>query len=341
MLHHIKNEMHCIVKGGMAMPFHIEDRIARRLSIDIDIVTSKDEQSVDSVIEKIRKKSIVEKIERKVNPNPAVSLPLARYFVTYKLAHGVSGIIKVEVLHDFPDNVEKYTVKDGTEVFSFTCGDDIDIFDRGTLIGDKLTTLSFDTIGIPLQAGRGRKKRTGQITKHIYDIGTLLRNANLKVIEQAFKHYFIFVNYENALRGNKFAQQQIVADLADSLDSRLDSRKLSLSAQQKELFLSFKNQLLSQQNPYRTTEHIYDILIIRLLANYLRKVTNRSLTETEAAGLFLDDLSALKGISKMSVEEKNSKRSELLDHLNSGKTNKIRPPSAEHAFLLQKVLYTP
>lgn len=29
----------CVVKGGMAVPFHLHDKTLRRLSVDIDIVT--------------------------------------------------------------------------------------------------------------------------------------------------------------------------------------------------------------------------------------------------------------------------------------------------------------
>ena len=54
---HIKEKIpDYMVKGGMAVPFHVKDKKLRRLSVDIDIVTSHTREQVVSAMKEVRDK---------------------------------------------------------------------------------------------------------------------------------------------------------------------------------------------------------------------------------------------------------------------------------------------
>ncbi len=53
---HIQEKLpDCVVRGGMAVPFHINDSTLHRLSVDIDIVTGHSRTEVISAVSEIRK----------------------------------------------------------------------------------------------------------------------------------------------------------------------------------------------------------------------------------------------------------------------------------------------
>ena len=58
MLTHIQQVLpDCVVKGGMAVPFHLQDNKLRRLSVDIDIVTGSSKEDVINAMRKVAKKT--------------------------------------------------------------------------------------------------------------------------------------------------------------------------------------------------------------------------------------------------------------------------------------------
>ena len=67
MLTHIQKVLpDCVVKGGMAVPFHLSDKKLRRLSVDIDIVTRRTRSEVIEAM-----KQVSAKLEGVVKiPNP-------------------------------------------------------------------------------------------------------------------------------------------------------------------------------------------------------------------------------------------------------------------------------
>ena len=59
MLTHIQQVLpDCVVKGGMAVPFHLQDNKLRRLSVDIDIVTGSSKEDVINAMRKVAKNSV-------------------------------------------------------------------------------------------------------------------------------------------------------------------------------------------------------------------------------------------------------------------------------------------
>lgn len=52
--YHILQEIpDCVIKGGMAVPFHLTDHTIRRLSVDIDMVTKLNKTDVEYAMKKV------------------------------------------------------------------------------------------------------------------------------------------------------------------------------------------------------------------------------------------------------------------------------------------------
>ena len=84
MLYHLQKEIPCIVKGGMAVPFHTADRKARRLSVDVDFVSKASPKEIGAAITRIKEhvKSFAS-IEQYIPRNPVYKLPLSTFIVSY------------------------------------------------------------------------------------------------------------------------------------------------------------------------------------------------------------------------------------------------------------------
>src|SRR5574337_1312053 len=218
MLYHIQGLIpNLVIKGGMSVPFHIQKDV-RRLSQDIDLVTPLSKAEVESVMAELgaRANGLFTIPSPHKPKNPTKSLPLLTYHVPFRSNIGTPDPqVKIEFFYDFKEDISTKQIEPGTELIDFKLDYPIRVFDKGSLIGDKITTLGFETIGIPLD-------RRSEIVKHIYDIASIIKEIHDKpTIEEIGTIYDKIVNYENSLMGNKFTKQEIIKDILNSLDSLL------------------------------------------------------------------------------------------------------------------------
>lgn len=115
MLTHIQKVIpDCVVKGGMAVPFHLHDRTLRRLSVDIDIVTGSSREEIVKAM-----KIVSEKLKSKVEigkphipkGNSNKTLPLLTYFCDYQSSVDENPQIKIEIFYGNNMQIQSKKIK--------------------------------------------------------------------------------------------------------------------------------------------------------------------------------------------------------------------------------------
>lgn len=319
MLYHIQKEIPCIVvKGGMAVPFYTTDKKARRLSVDIDLVTAATADEIRKAFEKIAGRLSFVKIEPYVPKNPVYRLPLSTFNVTYKSFYSEKpSTVKVDIYHDFEDEVYPRKVPRGYDLLALSTDYEFDIYGHGALIGDKLTTLAFNTVGID---PKGRKD--SEIAKHIFDIGCLIRTADEGEMKYLYEMFKSASQYEIAVRElSGIGLEQIADDIMASMDLLLvfDKNGLVLSKPQNERFRIFRNQLFSTIN-YPGLSHKIDILVIKLLASYLKSIVSSEMTVEDFAKKIMSQIETLKELESHSSKKLAQRiREQALSQLGSHK----------------------
>ncbi|MCY4491478.1 MAG: nucleotidyl transferase AbiEii/AbiGii toxin family protein [Thaumarchaeota archaeon] len=297
----------CVVKGGMAVPFHLFDKNLQRLSVDIDIVTGK---SRGEVIEAMKQVSVnlkdVVKIKDPHKPkgNLNKNLPLLTYFCNYNSSIVDDAKLKIEIFYGNNTQIQSKQIHSETEIIGFSVDFPISVYDHGSLIGDKLTTLPFKTIGID-------SKRKLDVPKQIHDIAALLKNPprelKLELIFDTFKHT---VHDEISYFSNTtLTFQQILDDLHIFSESILMiDNQIKLNRSYRGRFENFATEFLGN-NRYQSYQHVTDILLIKTFIELMLKRFNGINMEViaEKAKEIFDgffELSQLKDEDKISKSKK-------------------------------------
>lgn len=336
MLYHVKQHINCTTRGGMSVPFHIPDTNARRLSVDIDLVTDLSETDVESSMMKVRKdlEGLVT-IDPKHKPtNPMKELPLLTYYVKYPSCFGDTREVKIDMFYNFDRNIPTKNFLSGYELFAFKTDYNITAFDHGSVIGDKVTTLGFNTIGID------PGERGDDIPKHIYDIATLLKIADEYLIRQAINVYGEISDYENSIMKNRFNKQQIIEDVLASLNSlhTLDNSGFMLTKSHEGRYRKFKLLLLGKHTQYTTLAHLNDILLIQLFTAYTMKTITNQMNVSEVADKFYSDLQIYNGLSGLSGSQKRSLHGRIVQSHNSDPNlTNLKHSHLEQLFLYDKI----
>lgn len=337
LFHILKEIPDSIIKGGMSVPLHIPEIGVRRLSEDIDLVTKLSEAEVKSAMEKVAKatKGLFDIPEPYKPANPRKSLPLLAYYVSYSSSiQSPKPEVQVDIFYDFKDTIPTTSINSGTELLDFKLNYSIKVFDKGSLIGDKITTLGYNTIGLP-------EDRRSDTTKHIYDIALLSRLINDKTsLEVLIDVYKRTVIYENSFNDKKFQDKEIVDDIFSSVSSLLiQGNGYSLEPRHKGRYASFKQQLLRKSNTYPIINHISDLLLIQLLSSHLRLAIHDKITSSEFVNNLYDDLSKLKIITSQNATEKTLTKKQIIKSFNTGNGKRFinTLPEAEQVFLFSRI----
>jgi len=262
----------CVVKGGMAVPFHLHDKTLRRLSVDIDIVTG---HSREEVIEAMKKVS--EKLKGVVNigephiPNKTRNkeLPLLTYYCTYKSSIGDDPEMKIEIFYGNEMGTKSKKIEDKIEIIGLPIDFPLSIYDHGSLIGDKLTTLPFHTIGID-------SDRELDVPKQIYDIATLLKSLSgeppMEIIIDTFEK--ISGDEISYFKEKPPTFEDVLHDL-DSFSDRLliTDSQIKLNPSYNGRFEKFTTEMLGNGR-YPGYVHVTDILLIKVIIKLILKKFN-------------------------------------------------------------------
>lgn len=333
MHYHISQKIDCITRGGMCMPFHIENPAARRLSVDIDIITKSSLEEVKKIMEEISNSvdDVTLELHQPKNPLP---IPLVTYKAHYKSCFGDADSIKIDILHDVNIPLSTETIHPGFSLFAFDVDYDMKILDHGTLLGDKLTTLSLPPLGLDPE------KHGDEIPKQVYDVGMLLDLATKEDVGKAFDALETFIVYKGGFLAPDLTVEQALRDIETSLSKLVSfDTAITMITDQKNRYLNFTSTLLGDYE-YTRTKHIIDIFSVRLLCKYVLAHMQDQMTINESVDLMTHQISELKQISSYDADGKNQLRKSLLSSFPPTTINPkvLKNTQVEYLYLLDKIL---
>lgn len=193
-----------IFKGGTALLILLPE--PKRLSIDVDILTSVSKNQLEKHLDSIIKKEIF--FEWKENPRTETKIPKKHYklFFNSVINTNKNSSITLDVL--FENN--PYPKTESKIIQSKFFNTDYDIFltvpSINSILGDKLTAFAPKTTGIPFGVNKSM-----QINKQLFDIGELFDfSDDIKEIRSSFD---IFVKIESDYREKSFSSEEVIKDI--------------------------------------------------------------------------------------------------------------------------------
>ncbi len=333
---HILNKMNCIIRGGMCMPFHTNLDV-RRLSIDIDLLTPKTVSETEIIMETLNSElpdlTITKKVPKRPYPNPHI----LSFDVSYSSYREVDDFIKVDFLCNFDINLPHQTLSKQFDVLDFTIDFPVTILNHGSLIGDKLTTLALEKIGLP-------EWKFGDIPKQIYDISTLIKLSSRDDIRDALEVFQKLTPHKISTyeKTPPFTISEIITSILECLNNCIDySATLTISHDANDRYSNFKGRYLARSGQeYGKTRHIFDILIVLNFVKHLEKyLENTSLLETNVENI-LKILESISKLQKLEFDERRMQKEDLLNAIPSDLPfNKkiLNGSSIEQIFLIKEI----
>ena len=339
-LYHIQEKLpDCVVKGGMAVPFHIPDKSLHRLSVDIDMVTSQSKETVIDTMKEISKNlgGAIEIPSHYIPPKSDKKLPLLTYHCKYKSSVNDNPEIKIEIFYDNQLQVNSKRITNNEEILGFEIDFPLSIFDHGALIGDKLTTLPFNTIGIGIGGGREH-----DVQKQIYDIAHILKSISGEIPIKEIVETFEIVSKEEISYyvKNPPTMDEILEDLLKFTEQLLIfDNQIHLNQPSKGRYANFRSELLSGSS-YRQQEHVIDILLIKILAIFVSKKIKNEIEFDKISQKIRSILNELSRISTLGISDKKTLIQSIV--LKHGKTSRagqiILSSLPEYGFLYDVIL---
>jgi len=299
LFHVLKVLPDCVVKGGMAVPFHVDNRL-KRLSEDIDMVTRRTKEETENAIDSLKKdlEPLID-IRQHIPVKPTKRLPLLTYWCKYKSDISPDSQMKLEIFYGDDGTIRPKTVNEKTDLMGFTIDFPISIYDHTSLIADKVTTLAFQTIGLP-------KSRRPDAPKQVYDIASLLKSFNGTLpIDQIVVLLADISRKESGYCQNEYSFDEILTDLEAFSNFMIDDA-LTLNPRDAGHFGEFRTNLLTTN--YNKTEYVVDILLITLFIKLTRTVANKT-QDSSAVGIRMREaLTRLKNIQHSDSADKSWRR---------------------------------
>jgi hypothetical protein len=252
-----------VLKGGAAAQFYLPIEY-QRTSVDIDMIcvgrTEEVEKALAAIERKFNGKDDLFKARPHNPKDPKANLPMMTYYMdvpsvcTEKELFGkkTTGTQEIKIEFHFTDEPSAIQRISSPRIFALETKQTYQLLSLDDLIGDKLTTLGPNTIGIPME-------RADEQIKQIYDISWLLKfnweNIDLPRVGTSF-----------LTRAKSEARQRsLTADMADIFSDMM--------AQMKQL------SVMDLENDKSLLKRINDFQSL-----YVRKELNRSPAEWAVIG---------------------------------------------------------
>lgn len=334
MQYHISQKLDCITRGGMCMPFHIRENIAvRRLSVDIDLFTNSPLEQIQQTMKQINDELTEVKIIQH-EPKDSLPIPLVTYKANYRSCFGTDDFVKIDILYDTNIPLATQKISSGFELFAFKTDYDITILDHGTLMADKLTTLSLPPLG--LEPG----KHGDEIPKQLYDVGILLELAKKEDILRVYEDIQTLIKYKGKFLDSALTVEKALKNMNISLTSLMTTdNSIAMTTEQHTRHNNFTSNLLGNF-AYTTTKHVCDILLVRLFCKHVLSILQGKLTIDKSAELLLEQIVELKSMSSADAGTRiEIKRNLLASFPQSAiKPQILKNTQVEYLFLLDKIL---
>lgn len=201
-----KEGIEFIFKGGTSLILLLDE--PKRLSIDVDIIASEEEDKISTALDEILKKGIFKRWEE--DPREDKGIPKKHYKIYYDsvVDRKFPAYVLLDVL--FADNPYPKTLEKAIASFLFEVDENVSITTPtiNGILGDKLTAFAPKTTGIPFGIGKDM-----QINKQLFDIGILFEKADdLNEIKSAFDEC---VKIEAGYRGKEISPADVINDLIE------------------------------------------------------------------------------------------------------------------------------
>lgn len=333
--YHINNKMRCTTRGGMCMPFHTDVGV-RRLSIDIDLITNQSLSDTEKIMSEINSSIPELEIKKKIPRDPHPIKNLLAFDVFYDSCLGGRQKVKVDFICDVGISLPVKQVEKGFDVLDLVIDFEPTVLTHGALIGDKLTTLALQKIGL-------REDRFSDIPKQIYDIATLIKSATVSQIKEALDVFKNFTTFKVSIyeKNPRYEVNEIVESIIDSIkDLLLLDSMVTITKLYKNRFTNFTDIYLSKSGKqYQKNEHISDILIVFLFTKYVSKfILDSSPIDKMSADIF-NTISSLKNNLELEREDITDSRTKILENFSDKvyKKHILRFAPLEHVFLINEL----
>ena len=333
---HITQQTDCITRGGMCMPFYLPTTEARRLSIDIDLLTPRTVGEIRHVMRRINDAVTNVRCDELIPKNPYPLDNLISYKVYYNSCLGGTQFVKVDFLCDVNIRLSSHLVKSGFTLFGFDTICDMRILSKGSLLGDKITTMALGTIGL-------KQTRQTEVAKQIYDLGLLLKMATKSDIQVAFDTFKDMTGFKVSHFDHdpRYEISDVSNSIAESISGFLNLRNaVSITSIQDKRYYGFQSTYLAKKSPYKKTEHVTDVLLVCLFNQHLRRYLDGEITKTHAADSLYGVLEHVKKIKKSSKGQAQQMRALYMQSIpDSAAFNKriLNGALLEHVFLMNKL----
>lgn len=320
----------CTVKGGMAVPFHLSG-VPGRLSVDVDAVTTADREDAKRLMDRVfaDRESVFTGQTLHKPQNPRKTLPLLTYFCKYDSVVGATEPeVKIDLFYGGARSVPTKRIHPPSSAVGVDINFEVEVYDYYPLIGDKLTTLVFDTLGL--------HATDPNVPKHVHDVASLVRSGGRSMsigrVAQAFESSSrTQISYAEK---NGHDAANVYDDLAKFRRQLLrPSRELGLEESYSGRFDTFGTLMLGRDQR-RAQMHTTDVMMVSVLAEALALVHRKRMGEARAEQIVNDMLSELDSIRTLSPAESGARARQLLSaHKGGADYDRIRTSPAEHVYL--------
>ncbi len=251
-----------VLKGGAAAQFYLPVEY-QRTSVDIDMVCSVTKGEIEDALRiietKFNGKKNLFKAREHSPKEPKTDLPMFTYYMVVpsvctesELFGGIPGSQEIKIeFHISEDDLPIHAIS-SPAIFALETDRTYQILPLNTLLGDKLTTLGPNTIGIP-------QSRSDEQIKQIYDIASLVEFNNSNIDFDEVKRAFITC-------------------------AKSEAKHRELSASMEDIF----SDMLIQMERFSYVDMERDEELIKLINDfqslYVRKSQNRSIAEWAMIG---------------------------------------------------------
>ena len=271
--HRLAQEMKCVVRGGLCMPFHQPDFEVRRMSIDVDLMSQYTVTEMKQVMNKISSREFACREHVPLSPYPLDNL--VSYNITYASCFGGESRTKIDAFCNADLSLPLRQIPPGSKIMDFDVLQEMTILSRGSLLADKCTALALGTIGL-------KPNRKTEIAKQIYDMAVLLRSASRDDLAIAYDSYTKVTGFKVGCfkHDPPYTVSDIISSTVESLYSflNLDTAVTVTDAQNKR-YNDFRGTYLSRQHAYSKTEHVADVLLVYLFGLSLQRYSAPAASE--------------------------------------------------------------
>ncbi|VAX25895.1 hypothetical protein MNBD_IGNAVI01-729 [hydrothermal vent metagenome] len=201
----VKNDLEFVFKGGTSLILLLDN--TGRFSVDIDILTTQSQETIESIFDKIIEDSHFSKWEfderRSYNPG----IPKAHYeFEFNSVFSNRSNTVLLDILFEKSNYPKIQTLPIKVEWIETDKELSVPIPTVESIIGDKLTAFAPNTTGVLYGSGKEL-----EIIKQLYDLGNLF--DKIEDIETVNKSFQIFAKQEIEYRKLEITPNDILDDI--------------------------------------------------------------------------------------------------------------------------------